>query len=198
MNALLGLSRLIDAINERVGKSAMWLLLAAVLISTVNAVVRKAFNWSSNGLLEIQWYLFAGAFLLGASYTLLHNEHVRIDVVAGKFSKRTQTWIEVIGTVLFLLPFSLMVLWTSTPWFFRSFASQEMSVNAGGLILWPAKILVPLGFLLLTLQGISELVKRLAFLQGLIPDPTEKHAANPTAEENLIEELKRRQEGEKQ
>ena len=176
----------------------MWLLLVAVLISTINAIVRKAFNWSSNGLLEIQWYLFAGAFLLGASYTLLHNEHVRIDVVAGKFSKRTQTWIEVIGTVLFLLPFSLMVLWTSTPWFFRSFASQEMSVNAGGLILWPAKILVPLGFLLLTLQGISELVKRLAFLQGLIPDPTEKHAANPTAEENLIEELKRRQEGEKQ
>jgi len=198
VNALLGLSRLIDALNERVGRSAMWLLLVAVLISTINAIVRKAFNWSSNGLLEIQWYLFAGAFLLGASYTLLHNEHVRIDVVAGKFSKRTQTWIEVIGTVLFLLPFSLMVLWTSTPWFFRSFASQEMSVNAGGLILWPAKILVPLGFLLLTLQGISELVKRLAFLQGLIPDPTEKHAANPTAEENLIEELKRRQEGEKQ
>ncbi len=198
MNALLGLSRLIDALNERVGRSAMWLLLVAVLISTINAIVRKAFNWSSNGLLEIQWYLFAGAFLLGASYTLLHNEHVRIDVVAGKCSKRAQTWIEVIGTVLFLLPFSLMVLWTSTPWFFRSFASQEMSVNAGGLILWPAKILVPLGFLLLTLQGISELVKRLAFLQGLIPDPTEKHAANPTAEENLIEELKRRQEGEKQ
>ena len=196
MNALLGLSRLIDALNERVGRSAMWLLLAAVLISTGNAIVRKAFNWSSNGLLEIQWYLFAGAFLLGASYTLLHNEHVRIDVVAGRFSKRTQTWIEVIGTLLFLLPFCLMVLWTSTPWFLNSFASQEVSVNAGGLIVWPAKILVPLGFLLLTLQGLSELVKRLAFLQGLIPDPTEKHAF-PTAEENLIEELKRRQEEEK-
>lgn len=195
MNALLGLSRLIDALNERVGRSAMWLLLIAVLISTINAIVRKAFNWSSNGLLEIQWYLFAGAFLLGASYTLLHNEHVRIDVVAGKFSKRTQTWIEVVGTILFLLPFTLMVLWTSTPWFFRSFASQEMSVNAGGLILWPAKLLVPLGFLLLTLQGLSELVKRLAFLQGLIPDPTEKHAF-PTAEENLIEELRKRQEEE--
>ena len=196
MNALLGLSRLIDALNERVGRSAMWLLLAAVLISTGNAIVRKAFNWSSNALLEIQWYLFAGAFLLGASYTLLHNEHVRIDVVAGRFSKRTQTWIEVIGTLLFLLPFCLMVLWTSTPWFLNSFASQEVSVNAGGLIVWPAKILVPLGFLLLTLQGLSELVKRLAFLQGLIPDPTEKHAF-PTAEENLIEELKRRQEEEK-
>lgn len=197
MNALLGFSRLIDAINERVGKSAMWLLLIAVLISTGNAIVRKAFNWSSNGLLEIQWYLFAGAFLLGASYTLLHNEHVRIDVVSGKFSKRTQTWIEVVGTLFFLLPMCAMVLWTATPWFINSMNSQEMSVNAGGLILWPVKALVPIGFTLLTLQGLSELVKRLAFLQGLIPDPTEKHEF-PTAEENLIEELKKRQEGEKQ
>lgn len=195
MNAFLGLSRFIDAINERVGRSAMWLLLAAVLISTVNAIVRKAFNWSSNGLLEIQWYLFAGAFLLGAAYTLLHNEHVRIDVVSGKFSRRTQTWIEVIGSIFFLLPFCAMVLWTSVPWFLNSFASGETSSNAGGLILWPAKILVPIGFTLLTAQGISELIKRLAFLKGLIPDPTEKHAF-PTAEENLIEELKKRQEGE--
>lgn len=195
MNAFLGLSRLIDAMNERVGRSAMWLLLAAVLISTGNAIVRKAFNWSSNGLLEIQWYLFAGAFLFGAAYTLLHNEHVRIDVVSGKFSKRTQTWIEVFGTAFFLLPFCAMVLWTSIPWAINSINSQEMSVNAGGLIIWPAKLLVPIGFTLLTLQGVSELVKRLAFLQGLIPDPTEKHAF-PTAEENLIEELKKRQEGE--
>ena len=195
MNAFLGLSRFIDAINERVGRSAMWLLLAAVLISTVNAIVRKAFNWSSNGLLEIQWYLFAGAFLLGASYTLLHNEHVRIDVVSGKFSRRTQTWIEVIGSIFFLLPFCAMVLWTSVPWFLNSLASGETSSNAGGLILWPAKILVPIGFTLLTAQGISELIKRLAFLKGLIPDPTEKHAF-PTAEENLIEELKKRQEEE--
>lgn len=195
MNAFLGLSRLIDAMNERVGRSAMWLLLAAVLISTGNAIVRKAFNWSSNGLLEIQWYLFAGAFLFGAAYTLLHNEHVRIDVVSGKFSKRTQTWIEVFGTMFFLLPFCAMVLWTSIPWAINSINSQEMSVNAGGLIIWPAKILVPIGFTLLTLQGISELVKRLAYLQGIIPDPTEKHAF-PTAEENLIEELKKRQEEE--
>ena len=173
----------------------MWLLLAAVLISTVNAIVRKVFNWSSNGLLEIQWYLFAGAFLLGAAYTLLHNEHVRIDVVSGKFSRRTQTWIEVIGSIFFLLPFCAMVLWTSVPWFLYSLASGETSSNAGGLILWPAKILVPIGFTLLTAQGISELIKRLAFLKGLIPDPTEKHAF-PTAEENLIEELKKRQEGE--
>lgn len=196
MNALLGLSRFIDAMTERVGKSAMWLLLVAVLISAVNAIVRKAFNYSSNGLLEIQWYLFGGAFLLGASYALLHNEHVRIDVVAGKFSKRTQTWIEVVGTLLFLFPFCAMVLWTSIPFAVRSVVSQEMSVNAGGLILWPAKILIPIGFALLTLQGFSELIKRIAFLQGLIPDPTEKHEF-PTAEENLIEELKKRQDEEK-
>ena len=137
----------------------------------------------------------ANSFLLGAAYTLLHNEHVRIDVVSGKFSRRTQTWIEVIGSIFFLLPFCAMVLWTSVPWFLNSLASGETSSNAGGLILWPAKILVPIGFTLLTAQGISELIKRLAFLKGLIPDPTEKHAF-PTAEENLIEELKKRQEGE--
>ena len=194
MNALLGLSRRIDALNERVGKSAMWLLLAAVLISTGNAIVRKAFNWSSNGLLEIQWYLFAAAFLLGASYTLLHNEHVRIDVVAGKLSKRTQMWIEVFGTVFFLMPLCAMVIWTSTPWFLEAFKSQEVSVNAGGLTLWPAKLLVPVGFVLLALQGLSELVKRVAFLMGVAPDPTEKHEF-PTAEENLIEEIKKMQEG---
>lgn len=172
----------------------MWLLLAAVLISTINAIVRKTFNWSSNAFLEIQWYLFAGAFLLGASYTLLHNEHVRIDVVSGKFSKRTQTWIEVFGTLFFLLPLCGMMIWTATPWAINAFTSQEVSVNAGGLYLWPAKFLVPLGFALLTLQGLSELVKRIAFLQGRIPDPTEKHVL-PTAEENLIEEIKKLQEG---
>ncbi|MDQ5946647.1 MAG: hypothetical protein QG619_2077 [Pseudomonadota bacterium] len=190
MNALLGLSRFIDATTERVGKSAMWLLLFAVLISTVNAIVRKAFNYSSNGLLEIQWYLFGAAFLLGASYTLLHNEHVRIDVVAGKFTKRTQTWIEVFGTLFFLMPLCAMVLWISIPWAMNSVNSQEMSVNAGGLILWPAKVMIPIGFALLAFQAFSELIKRLAFLQGLIPDPTEKHEF-PTAEENLIEEIKK-------
>lgn len=192
MNALLSLSRLIDAMNERIGRSAMWLLLAAVLISTANAVVRKAFNWSSNSFLEIQWYLFSGAFLLGASYTLLHNEHVRIDVVASKLSKRTQTWIEVFGSAFFLLPLCAMMIWTSIPWAMNSFYSQEVSVNAGGLIIWPAKMLVPVGFVMLALQGFSELVKRLAFLSGRIPDSTEKHAF-PTAEENLIEEIKKLQ-----
>jgi TRAP-type mannitol/chloroaromatic compound transport system permease small subunit len=155
--------------------------------------VRKAFNYSSNGLLEIQWYLFAGVFLFGAAYTLMHNEHVRIDVISGRFSKRTQTWIEVFGTVFFLLPMTLMILWLSVPFALHSMQSGEMSVNAGGLILWPVKMLLPIGFTLLTLQGISELVKRLAFLQGLIPDPTEKHEF-PTAEENLIEEIKKMRE----
>lgn len=190
MNILLKLSHLIDAMNEKIGRWAQWLILAAVLISTVNAIVRKAFNYSSNGLLEIQWYLFAGVFLFGAAYTLMHNEHVRIDVVAGRFSKRTQTWIEVFGTLFFLLPMTLMILWLSVPFALHSMQSGEMSVNAGGLILWPVKMLLPIGFTLLALQGISELVKRLAFLQGLIPDPTEKHEF-PTAEENLIEEIKK-------
>ena len=193
MNILLKLSHLIDAMNEKLGRWAQWLILAAVLISTGNAIVRKAFNYSSNGLLEIQWYLFAGVFLFGAAYTLMHNEHVRIDVISGRFSKRTQTWIEVFGTVFFLLPMTLMILWLSVPFALHSMQSGEMSVNAGGLILWPVKMLLPIGFTLLTLQGISELVKRLAFLQGLIPDPTEKHEF-PTAEENLIEEIKKMRE----
>lgn len=193
MNILLKLSHLIDAMNEKLGRWAQWLILAAVLISTGNAIVRKAFNYSSNGLLEIQWYLFSGVFLFGAAYTLMHNEHVRIDVISGRFSKRTQTWIEVFGTVFFLLPMTLMILWLSVPFALHSMQSGEMSVNAGGLILWPVKMLLPIGFTLLTLQGISELVKRLAFLQGLIPDPTEKHDF-PTAEENLIEEIKKMRE----
>lgn len=190
MNLLLKLSRLIDVMNEKIGKGAMWLILAAVLISSLNAVVRKAFNWSSNGLLEIQWYMFSGIFLFGAAYTLLHNEHVRIDVVAGRFSRRTQAWIEVFGTVFFLLPMCIMILWLAVPFAMHSFQSEEMSVNAGGLILWPVKMLLPIGFALLTLQGLSELIKRLAFLMGLTPDLTEKHEF-PTAEENLIEEIKK-------
>ena len=190
MNVLLSLSRLIDAMNDKLGRGAMWLILAAVLISTLNALVRKAFNYSSNAFLEIQWYLFAGVFLFGAAYTLLHNEHVRIDVVAGRFSKRTQTWIEVFGTLFFLLPMCFMILWLSLPFALHSMQSGEMSVNAGGLILWPVKMLLPIGFTLLTLQDFSELIKRVTFLMGLIPDPTEKHEF-PTAEENLIEEIKK-------
>lgn len=193
MNVLLSLSRLIDAMNEKIGKGAMWLILAAVLISCANAIVRKAFNWSSNGLLEIQWYLFSAVFLFGAAYTLRHNEHVRIDVIVGHLSKRTQAWIELFGTTFFLMPMCLMMLWMAAPWAMHSIQSGEESVNAGGLILWPVKLMLPIGFLFLTLQGVSELIKRVAFLMDLIPDPSEKHEL-PSAEEELIAEIQRMRE----
>jgi len=190
VNGLLALSRAIDALSTRVGKAVIWLVLAAVVISAGNAIVRKAFDYSSNAWLEVQWYLFSGVFLLAAAYTLLRNEHIRIDVVAGRFSRRTQTWIDVIGTVFFLLPMVALVLYESWPWFVRAWVSKEISASAGGLILWPAKILVPIGFVLLGLQGISELIKRIAFLRGLGPDPTEKPGER-SVEDELAEEIKR-------
>lgn len=190
MTSLLRLAHLIDRINAWVGKSVIWLILVAVLISAINAIVRKAFNISSNAFLELQWYLFSAVFLLGAAYTLQRNEHVRIDVIAGRFSKRTQTWIDIVGTLLFLLPMTLMVLWLSWPVFVTSFETKDMSNSAGGLILWPARLLVPVGFALLSLQGISELIKRLGFLAGVAPDPTEKHGEK-TAEEELAEAIRR-------
>lgn len=188
MKALLALSRAIDALNERVGHAVLWLVLVAVVVSALNAIVRKAFDMSSNAFLEIQWYLFSAVFLLCAGWTLLRNEHIRIDVVAGRFSKRTQTWIDVFGTVFFLFPMALLILYESVPWFWRAFQSGEISSSAGGLILWPAKILVPAGFILLLLQGVSELIKRIAFLRGLGPDPTEKVHVK-SAEEELAEEI---------
>ena len=188
MQALLALSRAIDAINERVGKWVTWLVLAAVLISAANAVVRKAFDMSSNAYLEVQWYLFSAVFLLCAAWTLLRNEHIRIDIVAGRFSKRTQMWIDVFGTVFFLFPMATLILYESVPWAWRAVESGEMSSSAGGLILWPAKILVPIGFVLLILQGVSELVKRIAFLRGVGPDPTERYHVK-SAEEELAEEI---------
>ena len=190
MKALLALSRTIDTLNDRIGRAVYWLVLLAVLISAGNAIVRKAFDMSSNAYLEIQWYLFSAVFLLCAGYTLLKNEHIRIDVIAGRFSRRTQTWIDVLGTIFFLLPLVALILYESVPWFLRAWQSQEVSPSAGGLILWPAKILVPMGFSLLGLQGLSELIKRIAFLQGLIPDPGEKQVAK-TAEEVLAEEILR-------
>jgi len=190
MQALLGLSSTIDGIVDRVGRSAIWLILVAVLISAGNAIIRKVFNMSSNAFLEIQWYLFSGIFMLGAAYTLQHNEHVRIDVLSSRFSRRTRAWMEVFGTVVFLLPICVMMVYLGVPWFIQSFNSGEMSANAGGLIQWPVKLLLPIGFILLTAQGISELIKELAFLTGAIPDPQEKHEF-PSAEENLIEEIKK-------
>jgi TRAP-type mannitol/chloroaromatic compound transport system permease small subunit len=190
VNALLALSRAIDALNDRVGKAVYWLVLVAVFISAANAVVRKAFDMSSNAFLEVQWYLFSAIFLLCAGYTLLRNEHIRIDVIAGRFSRRTQTWIDIFGTVVFLLPMVALILYESVPWFLRAWHSGEVSPSAGGLILWPAKILVPIGFTLLGLQGLSELIKRIAFLKGLAPDPTERLVTR-TAEEELAEEILR-------
>jgi TRAP-type mannitol/chloroaromatic compound transport system permease small subunit len=194
MKALLVFSRAVDALNEHIGKLAYWLVLVAVLISSGNAVVRYSLNMSSNAWLEIQWYLFSAVFLFCAGYTLLHNQHVRIDIVSGLFSKRVQTWIEVLGTLFFLLPMAVTILWLSWPVFLDAYRSHEVSTNAGGLTIWPARLMLPIGFLLLVLQGLSELIKRIAFLRGLIPDPSEKDEG-PSLEEQLADEL-RRQRGE--
>ncbi len=186
MSALLKLARSIDALSELVGKLVAWLILLAVLISAGNAIVRKLFNSSSNALLEIQWYLFAAVFLLAAGYTLLRQEHVRIDVVLGRFSKRTQIVVESVCLVLFLFPFCAAVIDLVWPLVVKAYATGEMSSNAGGLIRWPVYALVPVGFALLWLQGISELIKRIAFLRGLIDDPTKKKQVK-TAEEELAD-----------
>lgn len=186
MPALLLVSRWIDRLNEFTGRTVAWLVLAAVLISAGNAVVRKVFDQSSNGLLEIQWYLFAAVFLLAAGYTLLRQEHVKIDVIAGRFSKRTQIWIDIVGICVFLLPFVVVVIDLSMPLALRAYRTHEMSNNAGGLVRWPVFALLPAGFLLLGLQGVSELIKRLAFLKGLVADPTQRYVTR-TAEQELAE-----------
>jgi TRAP-type mannitol/chloroaromatic compound transport system permease small subunit len=190
VNALLALSRAIDALTERVGRLVYWLILVVVLISAANATVRKLFNYSSNAYLEIQWYLFSVIFLFGAGYTFLRNEHVRIDIVTGRMSRRVHNWIDVIGIVFFLFPMSLIIMWLSWPLFVDSFVRHEVSTNAGGLIIWPARLMVPVGFALLIVQAISELIKRIAFLAGRIPDPLEKHHGK-SAEEELAEEIAR-------
>ncbi len=170
MQALLKLSRLIDAVSSRTGKLTMWLVLATTLISAGNAIVRKAFDTSSNALLEIQWYLFAGVFMLGAGYGFLKNAHVRIDFISARLSARSRNWIDVVGILLVLVPFCLISIKLSWPLFVQAYQSGEMSQNAGGLIRWPVYALMPLGFVLLLLQGLAELIKRIAFLRGQAPD----------------------------
>lgn len=172
MNLLLALSRGIDQVNTWIGRAAAWLVLAAVVISAGNAISRKLFSVSSNAWLELQWYLFGAVFMLGAAWTLKLNEHVRIDILSSRFSKRGRDRLDLGGHFLFLLPFVLLHLNTAYPFFLTSFASGEVSTNAGGLIIWPAKLMVLVGFILLLLQGISEIIKRIAIMRGIIPDPT--------------------------
>lgn len=192
MNFLMAISKRIDAFSEWMGRWVAWLVLLAVLISAGNAVMRKAFNMSSNGFLEIQWYLFAAVFLLASGYTLLRQEHVRIDVISGRFSKRTQIWIDIIGLCVFLLPFAFIIIRLSMPLVLNAYATQEVSSNAGGLLRWPVFALLPLGMLVLSIQALSELIKRIAFLKGMIPDPSKK-AGSKTAEEELAEFLQQKE-----
>ncbi len=190
MQALLKLSRAIDWLNAQVGKYVIWFIFAATVISALNAVVRKAFNYSSNGFLEVQWYLFAWSFLIAAGYTLLQREHVRIDVLNSHFPKKVQLAVEILGLIFFLTPVCLVVLYFVMPLVIDKFNSGEMSNNPGGLIRWPVWVALPLGFVLLLLQGWSELIKCIAFATGHGPDPTIKQGEK-SAEEELAEALRR-------
>ena len=194
MAGLLALSRLIDALNEFIGKWVGWLILAAILVSAVNAIIRKAFNMSSNAWLELQWYLFGAAFLLAAAYTLKQNEHIRIDIVYGAFSRRVQHWIDLLGHLFFLMPFVLLMVYYFVPYVSLSFRTGEMSTNAGGLILWPAKLMLLVGFSLLAIQGVSEIIKKIAVMRGDMPDPNPYVSAHEAAElegKSLAEEVQK-------
>lgn len=171
MEGLLRLSGAIDRVSTAIGRSVMWLILVAVLISAGNAVVRKALDVSSNAWLELQWQLFGVVFMFCAAYTLLKNEHIRIDIVSNALPKRVRDWIDLIGHCLFLMPLTLLMMYDGFPFFWRSFEINEQSMNAGGLPQWPAKLLIPAGFLLLAIQGVSEIIKRVAVMRGLIPEP---------------------------
>lgn len=194
MGVLLQLSRVIDAVNRHIGRWVSWLILAAIVISATNATVRKVFDTSSNAWLELQWVLFGIVFLMCSPWTLLANEHIRIDIVNNMFSRKTRNVIDVVGHTLFLLPLTIIMIVTSYPFFTRSFAIREQSMNAGGLPQWPGKSLIVIGFTLLFFQGISELIKRIAVMQGRIPDPyggAGGHLSAAEAEaERLLAELK--------
>jgi len=193
MAGLLALSRAIDRFNETIGKAVGWLILVSILISAGNAIIRKVLNTSSNAWLEAQWYLYGAAFLLAAAYTLKQNEHIRIDVVYGMFSRRTQHWIDLFGHVFFLMPFVILMISYFVPYFLLSFRTGEVSTNAGGLIIWPAKLLLLVGFILLGIQGISEIIKKIAIMRGDMDDPNPFVSAHEAAElegKALVEELK--------
>ena len=182
MNALLAFARVIDRANELIGKTFAWAILAAILVSAGNAVIRKTFNVSSNAWLELQWYLFGAAFLLAAAYTLKQNEHIRVDIVYGMWSRRTQHWIDLFGHVFFLMPFVLLMISYFWPYFLLSYRNGETSSSAGGLLIWPAKSLLLIGFVMLGLQGLSEIIKKIGVMRGLIPDPTPFVTAHEAAE----------------
>jgi TRAP-type mannitol/chloroaromatic compound transport system permease small subunit len=195
VQVFLKLSNLIDALNNLVGRWASWLTLVAVLVSSGNATVRYLFDNSSNAWLELQWYLFSAVVLLCGGYALLHHQHVRIDVVYSRFKRRTQLYIDLFGTLFFLLPMAILIMYLSWPVFVNAYVHHEMSSNAGGLIIWPARVLVPVGFFLLVIQGISEFIKRIAILQGKFPDYAAEDAG-PTAEEELARAIAEAQEQE--
>jgi TRAP-type mannitol/chloroaromatic compound transport system permease small subunit len=182
MQAALGLSRAIDRLSEIVGKSVMWLILAAIIISAINAVIRKVFNSSSNAWLEAQWYLFGAAFLLASAYTLKQNEHIRIDIVYGMFSRRRQHWIDLLGHMFFLLPFVVLMSWMLVPYAWQAWKIGQISTNSGGLVIWPARALLAAGFLLLIAQAISEIIKKIAVMRGLMEDPHPFVSAHEAAE----------------
>jgi TRAP-type mannitol/chloroaromatic compound transport system permease small subunit len=200
MQALLVLARGIDRVTAFIGKSVMWLILLAVLVSSGNAIVRKTLNWSSNSLLELQWYLFGAAFMGAAAYTLQQNEHIRIDVFYGTRTRRTQHWIDLFGHVFFTLPFVVLMTWLLVPYALQAFNSGQISTNAGGLIIWPARAILALGFALLIAQAISEIIKKIAVMQGLIEDPHPFISAHEAAElegKQLAETVAKLAEGEK-
>lgn len=192
MNALLKWSKAIDALNEAVGKATTWLILVVALLSAGNALSRYTFNLSSNAMLEAQWYLFSAIVLFCSGYVLKKNEHIRIDVIAGRLSERTQNWIDVFGILIFLLPMAIMIAWLSWPVFVNAWKSGEMSSNFGGLIRWPVRLMLPVGFALLILQAVAELIKRMAFLTGAAPNPLAK-VSGPSAEEELAAAIKKHQ-----
>jgi TRAP-type mannitol/chloroaromatic compound transport system permease small subunit len=191
VTALLGLSRVIDSINERLGKVAAWAIVVAILVSAINAIIRRIFGVSSNAWLELQWYLFGAVFMLCAAWTLKANEHIRIDIVSSRLSKRGRDGVDVFGHLFFLLPFVALLLWLSVPYFLNSYRSGEVSSNAGGLLIWPAKGLILLGFISLAFQWLSELIKRVAIMRGQLIDEhdTAGHHSAEAEAERLLKEL---------
>jgi TRAP-type mannitol/chloroaromatic compound transport system permease small subunit len=182
MAALLALSRSIDAVSDWIGKKVIWLIFASIMISATNAIVRKVFSISSNAWLEAQWYLFGAAFMLAAAYTLKENEHIRIDVVYGALSRKTRHRIDLFGHVFFLLPFAAIMTYMCVPYAYAAWTSGQVSSNAGGLIIWPARAVLAAGFALLLAQAISEIIKKVAVMQGIIEDPHPFVSAHEAAE----------------